>query len=78
MKNLVTGDEGFIGSHLINKFITKSESVICLDNFLTGNYSNLEKWIINFHFEITKLDITKTITIDEVQNDDLNICKLDN
>ncbi len=64
MKNLVTGGAGFVGSHLINKLITKGESVICLDNFLTGNYSNITKWIDNPLFEIIKHDITKPIVID--------------
>jgi len=63
LKNLVTGGAGFIGSHLINKLIEKRENVICLDNFLTGNYSNINKWINNPLFEIIKHDITKPINI---------------
>lgn len=63
MKNLVTGGAGFIGSHLINKLIANGENVVCLDNFLTGNYSNIEKLIDNPLFEIRKHDITKPIII---------------
>ena len=64
MKHLVTGGAGFIGSHLISKLIAKGENVICLDNFLTGNYSNIEKWIDNPLFEIIKHDIKEPIVID--------------
>ena len=64
MKNLVTGGAGFVGSHLINKLMSKGERVICLDNFLTGTYINIKKWIDNPLFEIIKHDITKPIIID--------------
>ena len=45
MKNkkiLVTGGAGFIGSNLVGKLISDGNSVIVLDNFLSGYRSNLD------------------------------------
>ncbi|MEH6406449.1 MAG: NAD-dependent epimerase/dehydratase family protein, partial [Leeuwenhoekiella sp.] len=39
-KILVTGGAGFIGSHLIARFLDLGASVICLDNLATGKEAN--------------------------------------
>ena len=39
---LVTGGAGFIGSYLCEKLIEQGHSVVCCDNFYTGNKNNLE------------------------------------
>ena len=52
MINLVTGGAGFIGSNLIQKLIENKENVICLDNFSTGSYKNIEKWLDNNKFQL--------------------------
>ena len=33
---LVTGGAGFIGSHLCDRLLDDGNTVICLDNFFTG------------------------------------------
>ncbi|MBM4298808.1 MAG: NAD-dependent epimerase/dehydratase family protein, partial [Deltaproteobacteria bacterium] len=37
MKTVVTGAAGFIGSHLVEKLLTRGEEVVGVDNFL-DNY----------------------------------------
>ena len=37
MNILLTGGAGFIGSHLVEKFIEKKHKVIVIDNLLTGS-----------------------------------------
>ena len=48
MKYLVTGGAGFIGSHITKALVKRGDSVIVLDNLITGKEDNLEladfKW----------------------------------
>ncbi len=44
MKVLVTGGAGFIGSHLIGHLLELGHTVTALDNFLSGDPENLERF----------------------------------
>ncbi len=46
---VVTGGAGFIGSHLCDRLLALSADVVCVDNFLTGNYSNIDHLLGNGH-----------------------------
>jgi UDP-N-acetylglucosamine 4-epimerase len=39
---LITGGAGFIGSHLVETLLHKGESVVAVDNFVTGSKKNVE------------------------------------
>ena len=41
MKYLITGGAGFIGSHLVEKLITRGDQVVVFDNLSTGSAMNL-------------------------------------
>ena len=41
MKYLITGGAGFIGSHLVEKLITRGDQVMVFDNLSTGSAENL-------------------------------------
>ncbi|HEX8965504.1 MAG TPA: NAD-dependent epimerase/dehydratase family protein [Patescibacteria group bacterium] len=41
MKALITGSAGFVGSHLADCLIEKGHEVVGIDNFLTGDKSNI-------------------------------------
>ncbi len=43
MKILVTGGAGFIGSHIVDKYIEMGHSVIVLDNLYSGLVENINK-----------------------------------
>ena len=43
MRILITGGAGFIGSHLIRRFLKEGHEVICIDNLATGNMGNLKE-----------------------------------
>ena len=64
VKHIVTGGAGFLGSHLIDKLMSKGHEVICLDNFFTGNKENIIKWIDNPKFELIRHDITEPILVE--------------
>jgi UDP-glucuronate decarboxylase len=56
---LITGGAGFIGSHLCEHYLSQGSEVICLDNFFTGNRSNISHLMSNPRFEIVRHDIVE-------------------
>ncbi len=69
-KILVTGGAGFIGSHLCKYLIEKSNDVICVDNYFTGNKENLKSIISNPYFEILRHDVCFPlyVEVDQIYN----------
>ncbi len=63
-RNLVSGGAGFLGSHLIDKLMQNGEKVICLDNYFTGDKSNVSKWVNHPDFEIIRHDVTEPIQLE--------------
>jgi len=64
MKVLITGGAGFIGSHLCDYFINKGDEVICMDNLITGEESNIEHLLDNSDFRYINQDVTKFIDVE--------------
>jgi len=62
---LITGGAGFIGSHLIDKFISKKYNVIIIDNLLTGTKKNLDPFLENENFTFLNLDVQNHIEISQ-------------
>ena len=54
---LVTGGAGFIGSNLVESFLLSGNSVVCLDNFSTGERENLKPFADNPKFKLIEGDI---------------------
>jgi dTDP-glucose 4,6-dehydratase len=65
MNILITGGAGFIGSHLCKIFIKRGDSVICVDNFITGSKENVRELLNNKHFKLIEHDISEPLYIDE-------------
>ncbi len=61
---LITGGAGFIGSHLADYLLEKGYSVICMDNLLTGDITNISH-IYNKDFLFIKHDVTQFIYVDK-------------
>ena len=61
--DLVTGGSGFIGSFIIEELLKTNNQVICIDDFSTGNFSNIEKQTKNKNFKLINQNITKPIDI---------------
>ncbi len=64
-KVLITGGAGFIGSNLCEYFLSKGNSVICLDNFATGHHHNIKEFINQTNFKLIEGDITN---LDDCKN----------
>lgn len=69
-KILVTGGAGFLGSHLCERLLNEGNEVACLDNYFTGQKSNVAHLLNNPYFELIRHDITMPfyIEVDEIYN----------
>lgn len=64
MNCLVTGGDGFIGSHLCEALLSQGHDVLCLDNDLTGRRSNTAHLLENNRFQYINADV---VTVDTAQ-----------
>lgn len=62
--NLVAGGLGFIGSHLIDRLLREGEYVICLDNLLSGEKENIQRWESYDEFLFIEGDILDIQSVD--------------
>jgi UDP-glucose 4-epimerase len=63
MRILVTGGAGFIGSHLCERLISEGHEVTVIDNFSTGNVSNLSAVINSERFTLIQGSILEPLTL---------------
>ena len=64
MMVLITGGAGFIGSHLCDFLLARGHSVICLDNLLTSDTSNVQRLMSDKNFQFLEQDIAEPLQID--------------
>lgn len=57
MRILVAGGAGFIGSHIADKLLADGHEVLVIDNYFTGEKSNIEHLMDNSKFETMRHDI---------------------
>lgn len=59
---LVIGGAGFVGSHLCDELV-KETKVVCIDNFLTGDESNISHLYQDPNFEFINHDVNEPIDL---------------
>jgi nucleoside-diphosphate-sugar epimerase len=58
---LIAGGAGFLGSHLCKAFLDRGDSVVCVDNLLTGRRENIAALEPNENFTYINHDIIKDL-----------------
>jgi len=67
MRVLVTGGAGFLGSHLCDALISRGDSVVCVDNLITGRMDNIKHLEHTNRFRFLQHDICKPFDPGPVQ-----------
>jgi len=61
MRVLITGAAGFLGSHLVDRFLTGGHQVVGVDNFITGSWRNLQHLDGREDFSFIEHDVSKPL-----------------
>jgi len=59
MKILVTGGAGFIGSHVVDKYIELGHTVVIIDDLSTGQKANINPQATFYHMDIRSPEIAR-------------------
>ncbi len=65
---MVTGGAGFIGSHLVRRLLSEGHEVLVVDNFYSGERSNIVDLLSKSNFELLRHDVTFPlyVEVDEI------------
>jgi UDP-glucose 4-epimerase len=69
MRILITGGAGFIGSYLCEKYTKEEHTVLCLDNFLSGNLLNVRHLLNYRNFKLITGDILDFDLLERISRD---------
>ncbi|MEW6172084.1 MAG: SDR family oxidoreductase [Bacillota bacterium] len=63
MKTIITGGAGFIGSHLVDRLLSRGHEVTVLDNFSTGRPENLAHQQSERRLKVVEVDVAELAKI---------------
>ena len=69
MRILITGGAGFIGSHLSEKYTKEGHTVICMDNFMNGNLTNIRHLLGYRNFKLINGDVRDLDLLEKIIRD---------
>ena len=64
MRAVVTGGAGFLGSHVCERLIREGWEVICIDNVITGNLSNIAH-LIEKGLHFSEQDVNDKVRVEQ-------------
>jgi dTDP-glucose 4,6-dehydratase len=64
MRVVITGGAGFIGSHLVDRFLADGNEVIAVDNLVTGMQRNIARHEGTDRFEFLRHDVSQPLYLD--------------
>lgn len=64
MRVIISGAAGFIGSHLVDRYLSDGHQVVGIDNLLTGNLDNLAQAQQYSRFTFVRADVSRGVNID--------------
>ncbi|XP_075490328.1 UDP-glucuronic acid decarboxylase 2-like [Primulina tabacum] len=64
LRIVVTGGAGFVGSHLVDRLMSRGDSVIVVDNFFTGRKENVMHHFRNPRFELIRHDVVEPLLLE--------------
>lgn len=68
--SLITGGAGFVGSHMCDRLLSAGHRLICVDNLLTGDVSNISHLESRDDFVLVRHDVSEPIYLDELLRPD--------
>ncbi|MET0911097.1 MAG: NAD-dependent epimerase/dehydratase family protein, partial [Ilumatobacteraceae bacterium] len=72
MRVLVAGGAGFLGSHLCDALIARGDSVVCVDNFVTGRRQNIDHLVGRSDFTLIDHDVVQPLDVEAVGTADID------
>ena len=72
MRALVTGGAGFIGSHLIDRLVSRGDHVVVLDNLSSGQLSFLDHHQSTGHIKVIKGDVCNFEDVHAAMKEDID------
>ncbi len=67
MKILVTGGAGFIGSHVVDAYVSDGHSVVVVDDLSTGRRENLHPAATFYEMDVRSPDLKRVFEIEQPQ-----------
>lgn len=64
MRVLITGGAGFLGSHLVDRWLERGANVVVVDNLVTGDLKNLDAAHASGRLEFVNADVSDGIPVD--------------
>jgi len=61
---LVAGGAGFLGSHLCDALLARGDSVVCVDNLITGTRANIAHLADHPSFEFVEHDVCEPLSLE--------------